>query len=73
MSSFEKKIRRRLNRTCKSEIGTKKVSVMLVRMEDNSATLTPFGSVIRISPAKVANSSRSWTAKLRAVLALLFH
>jgi len=41
-------------------------------MEDNSATLTPFGSLIRISPAKVSSSGKSWAAKLRAVLALLF-
>jgi len=46
-------------------------SVMLVRMEDNSATLTPFGSLIRVNPAKV-RSGKSWTAKLRAILALLF-
>jgi hypothetical protein len=45
--------------------------IVLVQMEDNSATLTPYGSLIRISPAKVS-SSKSWTAKLRAVLALLF-
>jgi hypothetical protein len=37
----------------------------------NSATLTPFSSLIRISPAKV-NSGRCWTAKRRGVLALLF-
>jgi hypothetical protein len=51
--------------------GKEKSVVMLVRMEENSATLTPFGSLIRISPARVS-VSRSWTAKLRAVLALLF-
>jgi len=44
---------------------------MLVQIEENSATLTPFGSLIRISPVKVSRG-RSWTAKLRAVLALLF-
>jgi hypothetical protein len=40
-------------------------------MDENSATLTPFGSLIRISAAKVS-SGKTWTAKLRAVLALLF-
>lgn len=44
---------------------------MLVQMDENSATLTPFGSLIRISAAKVS-SGKTWTAKLRAVLALLF-
>jgi hypothetical protein len=40
-------------------------------MGENSATLTPFGSLSRINPAKVS-SGKSWTAKLRALLALLF-
>ena len=53
------------SRACSREL------IVLVRMEDNSATLTPFGSLIRISPPKVS-SSKSWAAKLRAVLALLF-
>jgi hypothetical protein len=44
---------------------------MLVQIEENSATLTPFGSLIRISSAKVSRG-KSWAAKLRAVLALLF-
>jgi hypothetical protein len=44
---------------------------MLVQIEENSATLTPFGSLIRISSAKVSRG-QSWAAKLRAVLALLF-
>jgi hypothetical protein len=44
---------------------------MLVQIEENSATLTPFGSLIRISPVKV-NRGRSWTARLRAVLAFPF-
>ena len=50
---------------------------MLIYIEENYATLTPFGSLVRIpanvsiSPSKV-NSGRIWTAKLRAVLALLF-
>jgi len=42
--------------------------VMLVQIDENSATLTPFGSLIRISPVKVSRG-RSWTARLRAVLA----
>jgi len=44
---------------------------MLVQIEENSATLTPFGSLIRISPVKVSRG-KSLTAKLRAMLALLF-
>jgi len=46
--------------------------VMLVQIEENSATLTPFGSVIRINPASRVSNGKSWMAKLRAVLALLF-
>jgi len=45
--------------------------VMLVQIDENSVTLTPFGSLIRISPVK-ASRGRFWTAKLRAVLALVF-
>jgi hypothetical protein len=45
--------------------------VMLVQIEENSATLTPFGSLIRISPVKVSRG-RSWTARLRAMLSFLF-
>jgi hypothetical protein len=44
---------------------------MLVQIGENFATLTPFGSLTRISPAEV-NSGESWPAKLRAMLALLF-
>jgi len=44
---------------------------VLVQMDENSVTLTPFGSVIRINTARLSNG-KSWTAKLRAVLALLF-
>ena len=49
-----------------------KKSVVLIRTEENSATLTPFGSLIRIRPAKVVSHGKSWTAKLRAVFASLF-
>jgi hypothetical protein len=50
---------------------------VLVQIDENSATLTPFGSLVRINPAKVRgkgnlSSGRSWRARLRAVLALLF-
>ena len=38
---------------------------MLVQIEENSATLTPFGSLIRISPVKVSRGRF-------AVLALVF-
>jgi hypothetical protein len=44
---------------------------MLIQIDENSVTLTPFGSLIRITPAKSAGA-KSWTAKLRAMLALLF-
>ena len=79
MSSFEKKIR---DGFVRSEIGQNShVICDLLRWgqrnvcsnEDNSATLTPFGSLIRIRPAKVVSGNRSWTAKLRAMLAWLVH
>jgi hypothetical protein len=40
-------------------------------MEENSASLTPFGSLIRVNPTKVSRG-KSWTNRLRAILALLF-
>jgi hypothetical protein len=46
-------------------------SVVLIQVEENAVTLTPFSS-IRITPAKRNGARSSWTAKLRAVLALLF-
>jgi hypothetical protein len=44
---------------------------VLVQIDENSVTLTPFGSLNRISLVK-ASRGRFWTAKLRAVLALVF-
>jgi hypothetical protein len=44
---------------------------VLIQIDENSVILTPLGSVIRRTPAK-STGTRSWTAKLRAVLALLF-
>jgi hypothetical protein len=44
---------------------------MFVQIEENSVTLTPFGSLIRISSAK-SRSAKSWTAKLGKILAWLF-
>jgi hypothetical protein len=41
---------------------------VLIRIDENSATLTPFGSLIRITPAK-SRSAKSWTAKLGKILA----
>jgi hypothetical protein len=38
---------------------------------ENSATLTPFGSLIRIQATR-AGGAKSWSAKLRALLAFLF-
>jgi hypothetical protein len=52
------------------DVGARKRAV-LVQIEENSATLTPFGSLIRI-PRAGATRAKSWTAKLRAVLAFLF-
>jgi hypothetical protein len=51
---------------------------VLVRIEENSATLTPFGSLVRINPANVMlgkghlSSGKSWRSRLRALFALLF-
>jgi hypothetical protein len=45
--------------------------VVLIQIDENSATLTPFGSLIRTAPARSAGA-KSWTAKLRAMLAFLF-
>jgi hypothetical protein len=44
---------------------------VLIRIDENSATLTPFGSLIRITPAK-SRSAKSWIAKLGKILAWLF-
>jgi hypothetical protein len=41
------------------------LSVVLIQVEENAVTLTPFGSLIRITPAK-RNGAKSWTARLRA-------
>ena len=40
---------------------------MLVQIDENSATLTPFGSLARHIPAN-APVSKSWTELLRSVL-----
>jgi hypothetical protein len=45
--------------------------VVLIRIDENSATLTPFGSLIRITPAK-SRSATSWIAKLGKIFARLF-
>ena len=44
---------------------------MRVQIDENWVTLTPFGSLIRIPPAKLT-TAKFWTARLRAVLASLF-
>ena len=56
---------------CELIRGTKETLVVLIQVEENSVILTPFGTLIRTSPAK-PSGAKSWTAKLRAVLALLF-
>jgi hypothetical protein len=43
---------------------------VLIQNNENSVILTPFGSLIRMTPAK-SSGAKSWKAKLRAV-ALLF-
>ena len=43
---------------------------MLIQNNENSVILTPFGSLIRRTPAE-SNAAKSWKAKLRAV-ALFF-
>ena len=49
---------------------------MLIQIDENSVTLTPFGSLIRITPRAGTltrvGGAKSWSAKLRAVFALLF-
>jgi hypothetical protein len=60
MSSFEVKFKNKI--VCGMQKGAR---VMLVQIDENSAILTPFGSLIRISnPAKVSsgNSRRALTA-----------
>jgi hypothetical protein len=54
-----------------SDAGEMKVRAMLIQMDGNAASLTPFGSLVRITPAKSAGA-KSWTAKLRSALASLF-
>ena len=44
---------------------------MLIQMDENSATLTPFGSLVRINPVK-PGPVKSGTARLRVVLTLFF-
>ena len=44
---------------------------MLIKIGENSATLTPFGSLIRAAPAK-QSGAESWVVKLSKMLALLF-
>ena len=43
---------------------------MLIQNNENAVILTPFGSLIRMTPAK-SIGAKSWKAKLRAI-ALLF-
>jgi hypothetical protein len=47
---------------------------VLIRIDDeNSVTLTPFGSVLRVAPpVMVSGRAKPWTEKLRAVFALFF-
>jgi len=51
--------------------GARETRVVLIQIDENSVTLTPFGSLIRTAPAK-PSGAESWTAKLRRMFALLF-
>jgi hypothetical protein len=44
---------------------------VLIQIGENSATLTPFGSLIRIRHMR-ARVAKPWSARLRSLLALLF-
>ena len=52
--------------------------VVLVQIGENSATLTPFGSLIRVNPAMMMlgkghlSGGKSWRARLRAILLCSF-
>jgi hypothetical protein len=45
---------------------------VLVRIDESSVALTPFGSLVRPAPRVRVSSGPSWIEKLRAMLALLF-
>ena len=53
-----------------SDVGDR---IVLIRIDDSSVTLTPFGSVIRPAPTvALRGRAKSWTEKLRALFALFF-
>jgi hypothetical protein len=41
---------------------------MRVQIDENSVTLTPFGSLIRINPANATDEHKSWLEILRTAL-----
>ena len=45
---------------------------MLIQDNENAVILTPFGSLIRMTPVK-PSAAKSWTAKLRAIALLFLH
>jgi hypothetical protein len=45
---------------------------VLVRIDESSVALTPFGSLVRPAPRVRASSGPSWMEKLRAIFALFF-
>jgi hypothetical protein len=45
---------------------------VLIYIDERSVALTPFGSLSRRNSIRVISRAKSWTAKLRAALALLF-
>jgi hypothetical protein len=45
---------------------------VLIKIDEGSVALTPFGSLSRMAPIRVSGPVKSWTAKLRAAFALLF-
>jgi hypothetical protein len=54
-----------------NDSGAEETRVVLIKIDENSATLTPFGSLIRATPAR-PSGAESWAAKLCKMLALLF-
>jgi hypothetical protein len=46
---------------------------MHIQIDESSVTLTPFGSLARVSPTNAGRGgNKSWTEILRAAFALLF-
>ena len=63
-------------RKLKAPVNSGMGRVVLIQIDENSVTLTPFGSLIRITPRAGTltrvGGAKSWSARLWAVFALLF-